>query len=128
MTPASSPWQRVGPDVCPNGGDVGGDPQVTDAYNVRYHHRTNETAVVNVYFYGVEGHDGRVCLEQQTEFITCRDRHDPGSTEIWADYAYAYPDTLSYDSADEAAARARKLAEAHGPQAIDWDGEPSWRR
>jgi hypothetical protein len=121
MQKAPSPWQRFG-KIHNDAGDVGGDHQVTDAVSVRYYHRSIETAVVDIYLYGTNYH-GRITIEQQVWTTTCTDRRDPGGTEIWSDAVYATPDgNRTYATPEEAFAQARKLAEAHDPASIDWDG------
>jgi hypothetical protein len=127
MNPTPSPWRHFG-KILLREGDVGGDNQVTDAVSLRYHHRNNESAVVDVYFYGVNYDGPLVTIEQQTCTTICTDRRDPGSTEVWSDATFGVADGgRAYATPEEAYVRAQKMAEAHDPRSITWDGRAPWQ-
>jgi hypothetical protein len=124
-TTVADEWHGDG--VIP-GGDVGGDYQVTESYSVRYSNPAKPGRLVDVYFYG-EAQDyegtGPFKVAQQTGYVICRDVSDPGGTEEFADYVYAYPKPgTTYDTAEEAQEAAQWLALSHVPSQVAWNGEP----
>jgi hypothetical protein len=78
-------WTRVDPKVAVMG-DIGGDTQVSEAYGARFWHplAAGRFAVIDRAFYIAE-HDGRRVLEQQTNYVVCRDWQRPFDTEERSD-------------------------------------------
>lgn len=111
-------------------GDVSPDGQLTEAYEVRYHHTQYPDSMISVRFYGEDlgapnEYTGVCRIEAQTEFMVCRDRKDPGATEKWCDYRYQDAEPgVTYTDVSTAEARARELAETHTADMIKWDGLP----
>jgi hypothetical protein len=82
------PWTRTDPLVG-EGGTCGGDDQISDSYTAQWTAPLSDGtfAVVTSYFYLVE-RDGRVFIERQDEYLTCRDLAAPGDTEIESEAGY----------------------------------------
>lgn len=128
-----SGWQRTQPDVT-RGGDVGGDIQVSAAWDARWQRRLADgtTALVTRTFYAATDdpfadRPRASYLECQTEYLVCGDPRDPGGTEKWADYTYTrVPDASGRPDAAEAR-RAAQAAQA--PTDREWSAKaPSWAR
>ena len=126
----ATPWQRCLPEVC-QAGDVGGDVQVSDAWEARWQRQLPDghTARVTRAYYvaadQVDGTaDGPVHLECQTEYLVCTDVSDPGGTEVWGDYTYA---TVPLPTRPDAEAARRAVAAAGEPTDAEWRTQaPTW--
>lgn len=121
---SGSPWKSVPPGLCP-GGDVGGDIQAGDAWDIRFWRDDQPKAVVTVWVYPVQ-RDGQrhYRVQAQTELTICTDRGDPGSTEEWAD-AFYYDEPGTHDTLSGAEQAARELAERYAAGRVhvtSWDG------
>ncbi len=124
-------WQRVQPDVC-NAGDVGGDVQVGEAYNVRWQRMLPDgnTAMITESTYralnDLNNPDGPTHMERQTEYLVCSDPADPGSTELWSDARYATIHPSANDPVTDPEAVARRAAEVP-PNDHVWNTHaPGW--
>ena len=113
------------------GGDVGGDIQASDSYDIRFVNPDLPRAVITVWVYPVADPDdgdfaGPFTIEIQTEYTICDDPKDPGSTEEWADARYEdLPAKFaSLRAAEKAAlAHARHYASGKRLPARNWNGE-----
>lgn len=109
-------WQREQPLVG-NGGDPGGDRQVSEAFDARWTAKLADgtIAMITRSWYVAED-DGENYIECQTEYLHCSDQRAPGDTEIHSDYLYEWVD------ADEpTAVVARQLTEdAEVPEPGEW--------
>lgn len=120
------PWVRCEPEVSP-GGDCAGDYQVSDAYNARWTAPLPNglNALVTRMFY-LTRWDGRTRLEQQIEFLVCRDLSDPGMTEEASNGIYFEVETDDPQAVDleemarQAAAPERGLWAKHMPDYADF--------
>lgn len=128
-------WKREGEIT--EGGDVGGDWQVSDSWAVRYRSEEDPTRVVTAYFFGEVESDGdsedqrgpfSIC--RYTEVTICEDPTlPPGDTEIWADGRYHEVETgivikdVPVRTLNE---MARRWAGKHTAKDISWTGEPTW--
>lgn len=150
-------WITDGTGVC-DGGDTGGDVQVTDSYSVRFWRKEdgetgrpngygeNLFSLVTINFYGATKMDGFyendgiardsegqqiIWMTIQTETMICADRDDPGSTERHCDYQYEETD---YFFGDKTAADkfCREFAEGYDEELanrdLSWDGLAAWER
>ena len=125
-------WTKVDAPVA-SGGDVGGDLQATEAYSVRFLPAEERAdglhAAFTDYWYGEatgQTHrDGPFRVARQREYLICTDPRDPGSTEVWADYAYHWPGGR-YGTTAEADAAARARAEDDSGTDIRWDGRTTF--
>lgn len=135
----NSPWHPDGHGVT-IGGDVGGDIQAGDSYEVRFVRDDMPGSLITVNVYAVEPHfvgepgpkgAGReYAIQTQTEYLVCADPSDPGGTEIWSEVEYE-DWVLAYETLAEADQAARQSAEgerAHGVAAKEWDGKPDYKR
>jgi len=120
----SDVWKPVPPGIC-QGGDVGGDIQAGDAWDIRFWRDDRPRAVVTVWIYPVKYDDRPGYRAQvQTEITICADRTEPGSTEEWAD-AFYYDDPVVHKKLGEARRATRELAEQYAAGRVhvtDWDG------
>jgi hypothetical protein len=68
----------------------------------------------------------RYCIEQQIEFMRCRDPQNPGDTEEWCDYVYRSSWFARAEPFPEEQIKA--LMENFKPEYIEWDGSQlaSW--
>jgi hypothetical protein len=124
-------WKPDGTGVM-NGGDVGGDIQVADSWDIRFVHPDLPRAVITVWVYPVaedpetQWETGPYKVDVQAEYTICDDPRNPGDTEEWADARY---ETEPGEHADLPAAEraARKIADqfAAGRRlpARNWDGK-----
>lgn len=118
-------------------GNVGGDPQVDDAYAAGYYDAdrpdNEEQAVVIVYFYAIDTWelpwtpgpaDERYAVEMLHEWVRCTDRSDPGGTERWSDVEHHLIDgsDTRYARSGDADRAAYKAACSHRAAEITWDG------
>jgi len=116
-------WRELGTSTPLPGGDVGGDPQDSEAYTRRFGlvRRDGNWAVVTVYFYVMDmisAHMGdEIFLERQVEMMVAKDVHDLGGTEIIADYKHDR--VLDHPITETGALLA---AAAFDPEVIEWDG------
>lgn len=119
-----SPWKPVPPGVC-QGGDVGGDIQAGDAWDIRFWRDDQPKAVVTVWVYPVQYADRPgYRVQVQTQLTICTDRQDPGSTEEWAD-AFYRDEPAVHKKLGEAERAARSLAEWYAAGCVHvtgWDG------
>lgn len=74
-----SPWVRVDP-LAHEAADAGGDYQISDAYDARWIAPLTDgnTAVITRYFYVLDI-EGRVFLEEKTEYLVCTGVNEEGS-------------------------------------------------
>lgn len=116
-----SPWQRREPWTH-TAADAGGPDQISPvAYDASWWAKlTDGTFALITRSYYVIDRDGRVFLEEQTEYMWCRDLTDPGTSEINAEYTYEEVDTggeqVDEDTDVEAYAR-----DAEAPGLEEWD-------
>jgi hypothetical protein len=127
-------WRPDGTGVS-GGGDVGGDIQAADSYDIRFIHPDLPRAVITVWVYPVvadekqfdhDPPDGPFTIQIQTEYTICDDVRDPGSTEEWADARYEDLPAkyASLRSAERDTARiADQFAAGKRLPARNWDGE-----
>jgi hypothetical protein len=113
------------------GGDVGGDCQAGEAYDVRFFHPKMHGALVTAYAYAAEydRNPGEFLVQVQTEFMICRDPADPGGTEEWSDATYQDEDRTwdTLAGADKAARETGgKILRSAGR--VEWDGNPADQR
>lgn len=96
--------------------------QVGDSYSIRYHHTSKPGSLVTISYYVIEGDPGTYHVERQWEWMVCRDRRDPGGTEIWSDYT---EDIVEYGIRGKRNAEraARRYAEADRAGEVTWSGE-----
>lgn len=120
-------WRKVEPRIS-KGADVGGDIQVTDAWDVRFRPVDEPSdglhALVTVYHYGVCRDDkqvGEYWVQRQVEYMICTDPADPGDTEVWCDYDFDDLGEVFRNKRDVAKA-ARTAAEETDAEYITWDG------
>jgi len=84
------------------GGDIGGDYQVTEAWEARWSLDGAGLRLITVYAYGEvlpadraaydEGvHPELLCLTAQVEYLICSDPNDPGGSETFSDARYFSP-------------------------------------
>jgi hypothetical protein len=137
MTTLTSAWT---PSGVGEAGDTGGDYQDGEAWSVRFTRADLPGSLITVSVYAEinrrDGDAGRwrpadreypTSVTVQTEFLTCTDPADPGSTETWSDYTYDDPDVpgrYRYRASDARRA-ARRLAYryAAGREPVpEWDG------
>jgi hypothetical protein len=132
----SPTWVRDqrGGGVLP-GGDVGGDAQLDESFSVRFHHRHHPGALVTYRYnpatdreVGVYVDDpASLYVERRTEYMVCTDPTDPGGTEEWPDYDYAYEAVQrGFASVEAATAAGKQTAEAHLACDEAWSGLPPW--
>lgn len=113
-----------------NGGDVGGDNQVTDAANRRFvaHLPSGEYAVVDVYAYGISdqdsGDDTATDVEVMTFYTTCTDPEDVSGTETYSDVHYYYPVAVAPESNEQAYTWAANYVRGLNASDYEWDGSP----
>jgi hypothetical protein len=115
-------WTRVQPLVG-NGGDCGGDRQVSEAFDARWTEKLVDKtfALITRSWYVAEDNEGHMYIECQTEYLNCRDLRAPGDTEIYCDYLYERLDDEDLDGEEPTEAAARKLAEeAEDPEPGEW--------
>lgn len=101
-------------------GDVGGDAQISEAWEARFVRvlPDGQYAVVTRYFY-VAG--GPFRLERQTAYTVCTDPNAPGDTEVWSDHRFETVRKLVRVSAGVAHYVAQHAArEATEPTAGEW--------
>jgi hypothetical protein len=118
-------WERRYPLIAP-AGDVGGDQQVSEAYNARWVRQLPDGrwSVVSRAYYTAESDGAKVMLEQ-TEYMVCTDPGDPGSTEVASSDAYAV--VTSAPPLDEAAVQ-DAAREAWAPTNAEWNNQmPGWQ-
>lgn len=133
-------WVEVYPHGVTDEGDIGGDIQAGTAWSrrfVQYVSATRLWAVITDSYYLAEcDHDEdqretdadgsprcEYCglvkwIQNQTEYIICRDFRDPGGTEEWADYEYDNSaGDFDWQMTDEYArsCAARLRVDAYGP-------------
>jgi hypothetical protein len=118
-------WKAVEPGVCP-AGDVGGDMQAGEAWDIRFWHVDRPGAVVTVWVYPVK-HESRPGYQVQalTQLTICTDRAEPGATEEWAD-TFSRDDPAVHSSPALAGTAARELARRYAAGQVhvtSWDGE-----
>lgn len=115
-----STWQRAVPFVH-EAADIGGDDQISDAWESRWWAPLTDGtfAVITRYYYVVE-RDGRRFLEEQTEYMWCRDHEHPGDTEINADGMYREVDPEG-DTVDEGTDTKFFAEQAPYPSLTEWD-------
>jgi hypothetical protein len=122
----NSPWHPDNHGVTA-GGDIGGDIQAGDSYEVRFVRDDMPGSLITVTVYAVYWDENREYATQtQIEWMVCGDPADPGGTEIWSDVVYD-DGALVYDKLEQADHAAREAAEnelAHGAGAQGWDGQP----
>lgn len=115
-----SPWVRVDPLVH-EAADAGGDDQISPvAYEARWQAKLTDGtfALITRYFYVID-RDGRVFVEEQTEYLVCTDPSDPGSTEINAEYTY---NEVEHDGPINEHTDVKTLAfHAEAPGLDEWD-------
>lgn len=97
--------------------------QVGDYYDVQYQD-PDLKAQTSVSWYAVRRGNG-YGVERQTELLIAGDLAQPGATEEWADYEYAYEDG-TYSTAAEAQQAAHEAAQRHRASDLRWDGRPPW--
>jgi hypothetical protein len=125
-------WTPEIPQIS-RGGDVGGDIQIGESWQLRFWNDTVPDGVIDVFIYVIdhalktfppEG-PSEFGLQVQSEFTVCRDRTRPGDTEEWSDATY---DDLPerYPGPQTAEVAARKLAAQYAAwkEPANWDGEP----
>lgn len=127
-------WRPDGIGVS-QGGDVGGDIQAADSYDIRFIHPDLPRAVITVWVYPVVRSDeqfdhdppaGPFMIQVQTEYTICDDPKRPGDTEEWADADYEDlpAEYASLRSAERDAARIADQFDARKRlPARNWDGE-----
>ncbi len=117
-------WERRYPLITA-AGHVGGDHQVSEAYDARWVRQLPDGrwSVVTRTFY-IAASDGATVMLEQTEYVVCTDPGDPGSTEVVSGAAYALVPSRPLDEAGvQDAAR-----EAAAPTADEWNNAmPGWR-
>jgi hypothetical protein len=129
-------WQLNDPPVGV-AGDIGGDGQVTEAYEARWSHHLADgsVALVTRAFYVAGPHTaddpaaGPLRLECQTEYLICTNIADPGGTEVWSDYVYSEgPDGFDVSGGDATArAAAQQASERGAPDDYEWYSvAPPW--
>ncbi len=128
---AAPQWVPDGKGVLEGGDMVGGDRQVTKAWDVRYWltgipGRTLHSCVT-VSYYGTQPEDGDVITVSVTyEFLVCTNPADPGGSEEWSDSSYVDNVAGPYDTYAEAEDMALQLAGGHLAHEVDWDGMAPW--
>lgn len=121
-----------------DGGDVGGDYQVTDAWSARWSLDGDPQRIITVYTYGEVGPDDhdtyddgkmpdRLFITAQAEYLICTDPADPGGTEVFSDARYfsPLPESIAADEADRFAKAWITGLAADGSFAriFSWDGD-----
>lgn len=113
-------------------GDIGGDHQVSDAWERQFAVELpgGTFAIVSVAHYVEDDtldeslaeatKQGRR-LTRQTEYLVCTDLNDPGGTELNADYRY---NTVEDAETTEEAAKAATTAVT--PEEITWPDDLAW--
>lgn len=124
-------WRKL-PEIYPCG-DVGGDWQRGEGWNVRYVREGDPVdgkyAIVDENYYVEvidrpgDSRDGAYVVTCQTMYAICTDIEDPGGSELWCDYEYDGEDDVRCHATLEAAeASAKLLAESVTSDRILWDG------
>ena len=76
-------------------------------------------------YFGVIGKDedgnGPFVVDNKTEFLLCRDKNDPGGTELESNYQDGEGSYLKYETVEAAMTEARHLASLDYSDAIYWD-------
>jgi hypothetical protein len=106
-TPVGEEWIEDELGLLDNGGDVGGDIQVSDAFERQFaRQRASETLfeVVTFYVYVAREADGEPWIQVSAWYSTCRDLEDVGGSEV--DTAIRYWDGLGQGEATAEQARA----------------------
>lgn len=65
----------------------------------------------------------RFGCEVQNGFIICRDKDDPGGTEIWSDYTYESADARFFETIEDAEGVCSRRALEDERYGLFWDGE-----
>lgn len=118
-------WERREPLIAA-AGDVGGDRQVSEAYDARWVRRLPVGCwlVASRAYYVAESDDGKAMVER-TEYVVCSDPGDPGSTEIASSETHAT--VTSAPPLDEAAVQ-DAAREAWAPTNAEWNNQmPAWQ-
>lgn len=90
-----STWTEHRDGMIVDAGDFGGDVQDGPAVSRRWQRQAGQLwHIFTVAYYPAKtepysNEPIRKWLEEQREYIVCKDPHDPGGTELWADYRYA---------------------------------------
>lgn len=114
-------WTRSLPEVM-EGGDVGGDLQISEVYEVRWYRQLvdGRFALVSRRYYVSAPSPHRfkaddLFIECQTEYLVCTDLDDPGGTEDWS--RYVYRDVV--EPVDSASNESARLAAENAPEPND---------
>lgn len=112
-----------------NGGDVGGDNQVTDAANRRFVAKLPEGnfAVIDVYAFGTseemeEGAYAQRDVTEMTFYTVCTDPTDPGSTEVYSDVTYEFPFAMEPKDDEQASEWAQNYVKSLSASDYTWSG------
>lgn len=118
-------WERRYPLIAA-AGHVGGDRQVSEAYEARWVRELpgGRWSVVSRVYHVAESGGGKAMLEQ-TEYVVCTDPGDPGATELASSDAQAV--VTSEPPLDEAAVQ-DAAREAWPPTNAEWNNAmPGWQ-
>jgi hypothetical protein len=93
---ADGRWREAAPGTALPHGDVGGDYQISDGLGRRFWLALPDGtwAMLGITWYLSDDTDGAVTnpeglrLYRQEEYMIVADIHEPGCSEIWADYRY----------------------------------------
>jgi hypothetical protein len=117
------------------GGCEGGDAQASDTYSRRFARQLDSGlwSVITETYYVIDPremfgpHVGRGWdIENQTEFIICRDLDDVGGTEVTSDYQTEHPLYTFVRTKRDAVKTARTMAENTTPgYYAHWNGVPA---
>jgi hypothetical protein len=108
------------------GGVSFGDDQVSDDVSRRYVRQLADgTWQVVTSAYAVigkeDGESGPYRVDNRVEYVLCRDKDDPGSTEIWSEYQDGEGSHLNYETVEEAKDEAMNLVWLEDASMVWWN-------
>jgi hypothetical protein len=119
---ADDRWRQQAPYSSLPAGDIGGDVQISEAWEMRYLRirPDGDWAVYSPAYYAAttqNDEDSEPHIERRDEYVICTDPRDLGTTEWFSDYLFTGEPGPGTEE------RARRLADEHSVTSVTWTGE-----